>query len=123
MDKSKTKIEEQLSRKKNIELIETIIKLKKMKDGVMIANSLSSPRRKKIEMNLTKINEFSKEGDVIIIPGKVLSQGEIDKKIKIGAVSFSQKAREKISKSKSTCLSIMEIIRENPQLKGVKVLK
>ena len=92
--KSKSLIEKQLRKKTNPELVETIIAAKKHKNWLKIAGLLSTPRKKHKTMNLKDINEISKEGETIIIPGKVLSQGEINKKIKITALSFSQKAKD-----------------------------
>jgi len=123
MTKSKTKIEQQLQRKRNQELVETIIKAKKSEKWLQIAETLSSPRRKRIEMNLNEINEKSKSGETVLVPGKVLSQGELDKKIKIAALNFSDKAKEKIIKSGASSLSILELIKENPKAEGIKVLK
>ena len=58
----------------------------------------------------------------MVIPGKVLSQGEITKK-KIIALNFSKKAKEKIEKAGGKALSILEEIKLNPEMKGLKILK
>jgi len=121
--KTKTKIEKQLHRKINKDLVNTIIAAKKHKNWNEIAHLLSSPRRKKIYVNLQKINEEGKEGEKIMVPGKVLSLGEIEKKIKISAVSFSERAKEKLLKYKCEVSTILEEIKKNPEAKGVKILK
>jgi len=121
--KSKTKIEKQTQRKRNPEIVKTIRSAKKKDKWLKIAGILSGPRRKTTNLNLTEIEKNSKEGDTIVIPGKVLSQGEINKKIKIVALSFSKKAREKLIKSKSDSTSILEEIKKNPEAKGIKILK
>ncbi|MCK5044047.1 50S ribosomal protein L18e, partial [Candidatus Pacearchaeota archaeon] len=87
------------------------------------AEILSGPRRNIVNLNLKKIDEESKTGETIIVPGKVLSQGEITKKIKIAALSFSEKAKEKLLKSKSDILNILEEIKKNPEAKGIKILQ
>ena len=74
-------------------------------------------------LNLTEIEKNSKEGDTIVIPGKVLSQGDINKKIKVVALGFSEKAREKLMKSKSDPTSILEEVKKNPEAKGIKILR
>jgi large subunit ribosomal protein L18e len=121
--KSKAKIEKQLKKKKNPELVKTIIEAKKKKKWAEIAEILSSPRINKICINLDKINEKVKEGEVIVIPGKVLSEGEISKKIKIVAFNFSEKAKEKILKNKGETLTILEEIKKNPEAKNIKILR
>jgi large subunit ribosomal protein L18e len=123
MVKSKTKIEGQLQKKRNQELVETIIKAKKSKKWIQVAELLSFPRRKRAEINLNEINKKTKNGDIALIPGKVLSQGEIDKKIKIAALGFSEKAKEKITKAGASSLSILELIKKNPEAEGVKIIK
>jgi large subunit ribosomal protein L18e len=123
MAKTKTKIEKQMQRKTNSVLVETIIAAKKKKQWNKIAEILSSPRRKKIDVNLEKISEESKAGETIVVPGKVLSQGDIDKKIKVVALSFSEKAKEKLLKAKCDVSDMLDEIKKNPDAKGIKILK
>jgi len=121
--KSKTSIEKGIQRKRNTKLVKTIIVAKKSENWFEVARILSNPKRKRVNINLEKIDKESKEGNIIVIPGKVLSQGEINKKIKVVALNFSEKAKEKLLKSKSEVLSILEEIKKNPQAKGIKILK
>ena len=121
--KSKSTIEDQLRKKTNPTLVDTIIQAKKKAKWLEIAAILSSPRINRININLDKLNKEAKEGEIIIVPGKVLSQGEISKKIKIAALSFSEKAKEKILKAKGEILELAEEIKKNPEAKGVKILK
>ncbi|MEM4181825.1 MAG: 50S ribosomal protein L18e [Candidatus Pacearchaeota archaeon] len=118
---SKTKIEKKASKKTNKELAKLINSLKKI--NLEYAHYLSFPKRKRIEKNLDEIEKETKENDVVFVPGKVLSSGELNKKIKIIAWKFSEKAVEKIKKSKSEAILIEEELKKNPQLKGVKLLK
>jgi large subunit ribosomal protein L18e len=120
--KTKTKIDKQIQKKSNKELVETIIAAKKKDKWLKVARILSGPRRKAISLNLEEINENSKDGETIIVPGKVLSQGEMDKKIKIVALSFSEKAKEKLLKSKIPSSSIIEEIKKNPDIKRGRIL-
>lgn len=121
--KLKTKIEKQLQRKINPELVETIIAAKKQKNWLEVASILSSSKRKKMNVSLEKINKETKAGEKIVIPGKVLSQGEIDKKINIVALNFSERAKEKLLKAGCEVLNIIEEIKKNPEAKGIKILK
>jgi large subunit ribosomal protein L18e len=122
MTKSNTKIEKQLQKKTNSILVETIIAAKKKEAWKKIAEILSSPRRKRMDVNIEKINNEAKAGETIVVPGKVLSQGDIDKKIKIVAVSFSGKAKEKLLKAKCDVSDMLDEIKKNPDAKGIKIL-
>ncbi|OGJ12221.1 hypothetical protein A3K62_00370 [Candidatus Pacearchaeota archaeon RBG_16_35_8] len=121
--KTKTKINKQLERKTSNDLVETIIASKKNNAWNQIAAVLSGPRRQRLNLNLDEINKISKAGEIIAIPGKVLSQGEIDKKIKLVALAFSESAKKKIMEAKSEMETILNEIKKNPSAKGVRILK
>ena len=114
--KSKTKISKQLLRKTNHTLVETILNSKKNKNWLPVADVLSSSRKNMPQINLDKIKED------VVVPGKVLSLGDAGKN-KIVAFSFSEKAKEKISKAGGKAIGILEEIKSNPEMKGLKVLK
>jgi large subunit ribosomal protein L18e len=121
--KSKTKINKQLRKKRNPFLVDTIIDTRKNDKWMRVSEILSSPRKNKLEKNLDTINKESKEGDTIVIPGKVLSVGELNKKIKVVAFSFSENAKNKILKSGGKISTIVEEIKKNPKAEGVKILE
>lgn len=121
--KTKTKISKQLERKSNSILTETVIAGKKQDAWLEVAGLLSTPRRKRICLNLEEISKNSNAGESVVIPGKVLSQGEIDKKIKVIAFNFSDKAKEKLLSAKCEVVNILDEIKSNPSAKGIKVLR
>ena len=120
--KTKTLIEKQLKRKGNQGLVNTLIAAKKQKAWLKVAGMLSAPRKNHANLNLQEINKQVKEGEKILVPGKVLSQGNLDKKIKIIALGFSESAKEKLKNSGSQTSSILEEIKSNPEAKDLKVL-
>ena len=120
--KSNKKIEKQLKRKKKDSLVRTIILSKKNKKWKLISEKLSSPLIKKKNINLKEIEEKSKPGEKILFIGKILSQGDITKKIKIIALSFSEKAKEKLFRSGSEGSTIYEEILKNPKMEGIKII-
>lgn len=121
--KSKTKISKQLRRKSNSDLMETILAGKKQEAWLKFVGLLSAPRRNKICLNLENINKESKAGETVVVPGKVLSQGNIDKKIKVVAFDFSEKAKEKLLSAKCEISYMIDEIKSNPSAKGIKILK
>ena len=121
--KTKSKIEKQLQRKTNSKLVETIIICKKNKAWLKIAEILSGPRKNRANLNLEELNKKVKDEKIIVVPGKILSQGELDKKIKVVALDFSERAKEKLNKSGAEVFTILEEIKKNPEAKGIKILK
>ena len=121
--KTKSKVEKQLQRKTNSKLVKTIIACKKNKEWFRVAEILSGPRKNRASLNLEELNGKIKDEKIVIVPGKILSQGELDKKIKVIALNFSEKAREKLKKSGIEVSTILEEVKKNPEAKGVKILK
>ena len=121
--KSKSKIEKQLHRKTNPKLVETIIACKRNKNWIKIAEILSGSRKNRFNLNLEELNKKVESEKIIVIPGKILSQGDFDRKIKVVALNFSERAREKLKKSGSETSTILEEIKKNPEAKGVKILE
>lgn len=119
----KSRIEKKLKRKTNRILVETIIRAKKKGKWAVVANMLSIPRRKKFEKNLDEINRETKEGDTVVVPGKVLGKGNLDKKIKICAFAFSAEAVRKLKDKKCEIEYLGAEINKNPKYEGVRVLR
>ena len=121
--KTKSKIEKQLQRKTNSKLVETIIACKKNKSWLKVAEILSGPRKNRTNLNLVELNKKVKDEKIVVVPGKILSQGDLDKKIKVVALGFSEKAEEKLKKLGLEIFTILEEIKKNPEAKGIKILK
>ncbi len=119
--KSKNQIEEQLKKKTDPILVETIILAKKNPSWIDVASVLTGSRRKRKNINLSEISNA--EGKIIAVPGKVLSQGEISKKIKVVALNFSDKAKEKLLKAGCEIVLLKDEIQKNKDAKDVKILK
>ncbi len=109
-------------RKTNPYLVETILASKRKENWKEITDILSRPRRKMKNCNLSEINEKAKENEFIVIPGKILSTGEINKKLKIAALNFSKKAKEKLLKANCKISTILEEIKKNPEAKDFRIL-
>ena len=87
-----------------------------------IAMRLDKPASRRTEINLWKIDKLCKDGDVVLVPGKVLGYGDLNHKITIAALSFSQSAVKKIDEAKGKMLTIQELIKSNPKGSKVKIL-
>lgn len=111
----------------NPELINLIQELKKksIEHGVNIwkrvANDLEKPTRKRRIINLYKINKYTKENEIIIVPGKVLAAGDLDHAVTIAAFSFSGAALDKINKV-GKIIPINELIKESPKGKRIRII-
>jgi large subunit ribosomal protein L18e len=87
-----------------------------------IARRLERPTRITPEVNLSRINRYTKENDLILVPGKVLGAGELNHTLTVAAVNFSEGARNKIIEAGGSCLSIKELMDKNPDGSRVRII-
>jgi len=88
----------------------------------LVSKKLSGPSRKRQDLNLDEINDRSEDNDVAVVTGKVLSLGEIKKKIRISALGYSEGAKAKLTESKIEFNYLDEEIKSNPDAKGIKIM-
>lgn len=87
-----------------------------------LADRVSTSRRRRIAVNVSRLNRHTEEGETVAVPGKVLGAGIVDHPINVAAFAFSDQARSKILKAKGKCLSIRVLMEENPKGTNVKVI-
>ena len=112
----------------NPELIELIRDLKKYSRENQtdlwqcLARHLSKSKRSRIAVNLSRLNRYTKDGETVVVPGKVLGAGNAKHPLNVAAFAFSEKAQSKIHLAKVNCLSIRDLMKKNPSGKNVKVM-
>ncbi|MBT4539770.1 50S ribosomal protein L18e [Candidatus Woesearchaeota archaeon] len=87
-----------------------------------IIHDLKKPNRQQRVVNLYKIDKYARTGETIVVPGKVLSVGNLSKKVDVAAVHFSEQAKQKIEAAQGKVLSIQELLQQNPEGKNVRIL-
>lgn len=87
-----------------------------------LAGELSRPRKNRREVNLDKLNKYTKDGEVVVVPGKVLGEGSLDHKITVAAYKFSNSAIEKIEKSGGKYMTLEALMKENPKGSNVRII-
>ena len=108
-----------------IKLVEELKKLsleKKAPFWKRIAKELEKPTRNAREVNVYKLDKYAKEGETIFVPGKILGTGEINKKINVIGLKFSNSAIEKLNKSGSKIITIQEAIKKYPDGKKMRII-
>ncbi len=87
-----------------------------------VAERLSSSRRRRITVNVSRLNRCTQKRETVVVPGKVLGAGKIDHSVIVAAFAFSEQARSKILKAKGKCLSILDLMKKNPKGTNVKIV-
>ncbi|MDI9632492.1 MAG: 50S ribosomal protein L18e [Methanolinea sp.] len=88
-----------------------------------IASRLEGPSRNYAEVNLSKINRYAGNGEIILVPGKVLGSGVLETSVKVAALNFSRSAEEKIRGANGQCMTIEDLLRDNPKGSRVRILR
>jgi len=88
-----------------------------------VAYELSRPRRQKVEVNLSKIDQYGTEDSTVLVPGKVLAAGSLSKKLTVAAFSFSAKARDLIGAAGGKAVTIDSLQKSNPEGRNVLIVK
>ena len=97
------------------------------KDGAAIwrdvAIRLEKSRRKYAAVNVSKINRHTAPDDLVLITGKVLGSGDLDHKVTVAALHFSEQAASKIKSAGGECLKIEELVEKHPKGSGIIILR
>lgn len=115
-------------RKTNKRLLELITRLeylgRKEKSNIWkrVARELKKPRRVWRKVNLVRINKYGKENSDIIVPGKVLAFGDINKKFNVVAYDFTKNAIVKINLMGGKAILLKDYIEKNKKGKNTLLI-
>jgi len=107
--------------KSNIQTRKLVSELRKTKAKVWIrvADELEKSTRKIVGVNVYKLNKYVREGEVAVVPGKVLGVGKMEKNITVVGFQFSESA---LSKIKDAVL-LKDYVKKNPKGAKVRIIK
>jgi large subunit ribosomal protein L18e len=80
-----------------------------------IATDLEKPRKNKRSINVEKIDKVVKEGEIAVVPGKVI--GEAKSQREIVAFDFSAKAKQNNKTS-----TLRELMKKNPKASKCRIV-
>jgi large subunit ribosomal protein L18e len=87
-----------------------------------VANDLEKSTRSRRIVNIYKLDKYAKEGETVVVPGKVLGVGELSHKLNVAAFTFSKQAVEKINGAGGQTFAITDLLKQNPKGKNVRIL-
>ncbi len=112
----------------NIVVRKTIRELRKLANTYnariwdAVADELEKPRRQRRAVNISRINRHTKDGDIVVVPGKVLGAGHIDHPVTVAALAFSKTAIEKILNAGGKAVYLLDLAKENPKGTNIKII-
>jgi large subunit ribosomal protein L18e len=109
-----------------LKLIRSLRKKAKENDVAIwrdVANRLSASKRRRISVNLSRLNRHTGEKEAVVVPGKVLGAGRLEHPLVVAAFAFSDEARQKIVQAKGKCLTISELVENIPKGSNVRIME
>ncbi len=120
---SKTAISRRIPRKTDTYIFETSIAANKNKSWKTVAQLVSGSRRQYSSVNLDRLNSEAEDGETVVVVGKILGNGDLNKKLKVCALYFSESAKHKIKQAKGETINLLDEINKNSSAKGVKLIR
>ncbi len=68
------------------------------------------PSRSRKAVSLHKINKYTEDGAVVVVPAKILSTGKLEHKVTIAALEYSSGALSAIKSSGSRAIGIKDLV-------------
>lgn len=88
-----------------------------------LAEELDKPKRRRVAVNLSRIDRHAEEDEVVAVPGKVLAAGSLSKPMKVAAFQFSEGALEKIRLAKGEAMTLTELLEAGIEPSKIRIMK
>ncbi len=87
-----------------------------------VARRLARPRHQVVPLNTGQLERLASAGETVVVPGKLLADGRLAKKLTVGAFSFSEEARAKVHAAGGAAVPLRELLKSHPNGTGVRLL-
>ncbi len=86
-----------------------------------LVGRLDRPRSSYAEVNLGRIERYAREDETVVVPGKVLGSGTLQKEVTVAAVDFSSTAETKIERV-GEAWRLEELLERHPDGANLRVI-
>lgn len=87
-----------------------------------MADELSKSSRSRAKVNISRIEKSCGAKEEAIVPGKLLADGILTKRVTVACFSSSEAARKKIEGAGGKIISIAQMVEKNPKGTGVRII-
>ncbi len=87
-----------------------------------VADRLERARHQTAAVNVGQLDRIAAADQTLVVPGKVLAEGELSKKVTVAAFSYSSTARAKIQAAGGSTLTIHDLVHAHPDGAGVRIV-
>jgi len=113
--------------KENSELVRLIVELRRAARSQhapiwsTVADRLERPRHQVTPVNVGHLDRLTESGETVVVPGKLLAEGGLSKKLTVAAVAYSKEARTKIHAAGGVAISVHDLLKTKPDGTGVRL--
>jgi large subunit ribosomal protein L18e len=114
--------------KQNPELVRLVVELRRAARAhhapiwASVADRLERPRHQLAPLNVGHLERLAETDETIAVPGKLLADGPLSKRLTVGAFAYSTEARAKIHAVGGSALTLHDLVRARPDGTGVRLL-
>ncbi len=87
-----------------------------------VADGLERARHPSRPVSVGHLDRVAHAEETVVVPGKVLSDGSLSKRLTVAAFAYSAEARAKIHAAGGTALSLDELLKSKPDGTGVRLV-
>jgi len=113
--------------KENSELVRLIVELRRAARSNQapiwstVAERLERSRHGVLPVNVGHLERLTESGETVLVPGKLLAEGRLSKKLTVAAFAYSKEARTKIHAAGGVAISVHDLLRTKPDGAGVRL--
>ncbi len=114
-------------RKDNPELVRLIVELRRAARAHQapiwgaVADRLERARHQTTPVNVGHLDRLATEDETLVVPGKLLAEGRLSKKVTVAAFSYSAQARAKVRAAGGSALTVHDLVKAKPDGAGVRL--
>ena len=87
-----------------------------------IASRLEKPSRNWAQVNISKVDAFARDGENVVVAGKLLGAGELDRAVTVVAYNASASAKAKVAAAGGKVLTLSEGVAAFPKGEKCRIL-
>jgi len=113
--------------KDNSELVRAIVELRRAARAqkapiwASAADRLERSRHQVVPVNVGHLERLAAADETILVPGKLLAEGTLSKKLTVAAFAYSKEARAKIHAAGGVAITLHDLLKIRPDGAGVRL--
>jgi large subunit ribosomal protein L18e len=87
-----------------------------------VADGLERARHPSRPVSVGRLDRVAAAEETVVVPGKVLADGSLSKRLTVAAYAYSAEARAKIHAAGGTAISLHDLLKAKPDGAGVRLV-